>query len=517
MLAMGRFMKKFYITTAIDYANGLPHLGHAYEKVLTDVIARSRRMAGEEVYFLTGMDEHGQKVQQSAQREGIEPIEFTNRVAGHFQGLCRDLNISNDDFIRTTEERHRVVVQTLLQRLYDAGEIYQAEYTGFYSTRAEQFVLEKDKIDGEWPEEFGEVQEITERNYYFRQSAYQDWLIEFLKENPDFIYPRYRLKQVLEFLKEPLNDLCISRPVERLSWGIPLPFDEGFVTYVWFDALVNYISAVGYGTDRFEEVWPADYHVIGKDIMLPPHSVYWPIMLRACGIPLPKHLLVHGWWTLSGSKMSKSSGKVVDPLEMVERFGPDSFRYFVMREMTVGQDSDFSEELFLGRYNGELGNDLGNLLSRLLNMGGRYTGGKVPPASVQDGPEETLQKQWADCWRKARKAYDEFLFHASLEEVFTFIKSINRYAEVRAPWKLAKSEDPKDRAILETSLAFMAEGLRLAAGGLTPVMPEISARILKLIGAQPIELWDDRMEWGGSLEGAELGGKTILFPRPQAG
>ncbi len=507
-------MKKFYITTAIDYANGLPHLGHAYEKVLTDVIARSRRMAGEEVYFLTGMDEHGQKVQQSAQREGIAPIEFTNRIAGHFVGLCRDLNISNDDFIRTTEERHRKVVQQLLQRLYDAGEIYEAEHVGFYSTRAEQFVLEKDKSNGEWPEEFGEVQEIKERNYYFRQSRYQEWLVQFLEENPDFIYPRYRLKQVLEFVKEPLNDLCISRPVERLSWGIPLPFDERFVTYVWFDALVNYISAVHYGTPQFEEIWPADYHVIGKDIMLPPHSVYWPIMLKACGISLPKHLLVHGWWTLSGSKMSKSAGKVVNPLEMVEKFGADSFRYFVMREMTVGQDSDFSEELFLARYNGELGNDLGNLLSRLLNMGGRYTGGEVPAVSVLEEPEEQLRQQWSRCWSRARDAYDGFLFHAALEEIFTFIKSINRYAETRAPWKLAKSDDPEDRKRLETSLACMAEGLRLASGAVRPVMPEISAKILNRIGTREIDRWDERMEWGDSLRGSELGEKTILFPRP---
>lgn len=507
-------MKKFYVTTAIDYANGLPHLGHAYEKVLTDVIARSRRMEGEEVYFLTGMDEHGQKVQQSARKQGVEPIEFTDRVAGHFRGLCRDLSISNDDFIRTTEDRHRRVVQELLQRLYDAGEIYEAEHSGFYSTRAEQFVLEKDKVDGRWPEEFGEVQEIRERNYYFRQSAYQDWLIGFLRGHPDFIYPRFRLSQVLEFLKEPLNDLCISRPVERLSWGIPLPFDGDFVTYVWFDALTNYISAVGYGTDRFDEIWPADYHVIGKDIMLPPHAVYWPIMLHACGIELPRHLLVHGWWTLSGSKMSKSAGKVVDPLELVGRFGADAFRYFVMREMTVGQDSDFSEELFFARYNGELGNDLGNLLSRLLNMGGRYADGVVPETTIEEEPEKALMTKWSESWPSIREGYREFLFHSALEAVIDFVKAINRYAEQRAPWKLAKSEAPEDRKLLETSLAVMAEGLRLAAGALAPVTPEVSATILDRIGAEAIDRWDDRMEWGRSLSGRRLGEKIILFPRP---
>ncbi|MEM0965742.1 MAG: methionine--tRNA ligase [Verrucomicrobiota bacterium] len=507
-------MKKFYITTAIDYANGKPHLGHAYEKVLTDVIARTRRMSGEDVYFLTGMDEHGQKVQQSAQREGVEPIEYTNSIAEDFQALCRDLNISNNDFIRTTEERHRVVVQGLLQKLYDAGEIYLAEYSGFYSTRAEQFVLEKDKVDGKWPEEFGDVQPITERNYYFKQSKYQEWLIGFLRDNPDFIYPRYRLKQVQEFLKEPLNDLCISRPVERLSWGIPLPFDDGFVTYVWFDALVNYISAIGYGSHDFDEFWPADYHVIGKDIMLPPHSVYWPIMLHACGISLPKHLLVHGWWTLSGAKMSKSTGAVVNPLEMVERFGADSFRYFVMREMAVGQDSDFSEELFLSRYNGELGNDLGNLLSRLLNMGGRFTDHKIPESSIKESPEQDLQETWKKNWSKAREAYDGFLFHFALEEIFDFIKSINRYAEIRAPWKLAKSEAEEDRKELETSLAFMAEGLRLAAAALTPVMPEVSTKIVALLGCEPVADWSEGMEWSDLLAGSTLGEKTILFPRP---
>ncbi|MFP4493676.1 MAG: class I tRNA ligase family protein [Puniceicoccaceae bacterium] len=507
-------MKKFYVTTAIDYANGLPHLGHAYEKVLADVIARSRRMAGREVFFLTGMDEHGQKVQQSARKQGVEPIEFTDRLAGHFQGLCRDLSISNDDFIRTTEERHRRVVRDLLQRLYDAGEIYEAEHSGFYSTRAEQFVLEKDKVDGRWPEEFGEVQEIRERNYYFRQSAYQDWLIGFLRDHPDFIYPRFRLSQVLEFLKEPLNDLCVSRPVERLSWGIPLPFDENFVTYVWFDALTNYITAAGYGTGRFDEVWPADCHVIGKDILLPPHAVYWPIMLHACGIEPPKHLLVHGWWTLSGSKMSKSAGQVVDPLALIERFGADAFRYFVMREMTVGQDSDFSEELFFARYNGELGNDLGNLLSRLLNMGARYAGGEVPAVTVEEEPETALMAKWREVWPGVRRDYEGFLFHSALESVFDFVKAINRYAEQRAPWKLAKSDSPEDRKLLETSLGVMAEGLRLAAGALVPVTPGVSATILDRIGAEAIDRWDDRMDWGRSLAGRRLGGKIILFPRP---
>ena len=349
-------MKTFTLTTAIDYANGSPHIGHAYEKVLSDVICRHRRLQGDEVYFLTGLDEHGQKVQQSARKQGVEPQAFCDKVAEEFQRLCAVMLISNDDFIRTTEPRHKDVVRAILQKLHDQGEIYQAEYSGYYSPRQEQFLQEKDKVDGRWPEIFGEVVEITEKNYFFKLSAYQDWLIDFLKTQEDFIFPRFRQKQVLEFLKEPLNDLCISRPKERLEWGIPLPFDEDYVTYVWFDALTNYISAPGYGTDKFETRWPADFHVIGKDILVPPHAVYWPIMLKASGVELPRHLLVHGWWNLSGQKMSKSAGNIVNPFELAEKFGPDALRYFFIREMTVGQDSDFTVEQFLTRYTDDLGN-----------------------------------------------------------------------------------------------------------------------------------------------------------------
>ncbi|MBT5693218.1 MAG: class I tRNA ligase family protein, partial [Opitutae bacterium] len=281
-------MKKFYLTTAIDYANGSPHLGHAYEKVLTDVVARTKRLQGQEVHFLTGLDEHGQKVQQSARAEGVDPQQLCDSVAEEFVRMCRDLDITNNDYIRTTEPRHKQIVQQLLQDLHDKGEIYKAEYVGYYSVRQEQFVQEKDKVDGKWPEIYGEVTEITEENYFFKLSKYQDWLIEWLQSEEVEIFPEYRTKQVLEFLKEELNDLCISRPKDRLEWGIELPFDEGYVTYVWFDALVNYISAIGYGTDRFDDCWPVDYHVIGKDILVPAHAIYWPIMLKACDIPLPK-------------------------------------------------------------------------------------------------------------------------------------------------------------------------------------------------------------------------------------
>ena len=443
-------MKPFYITTAIYYVNAPPHLGHAYEQVLVDVIARFRRLRGDQVFFLTGTDEHGQKVQMSARERGVEPRQLVDEISAKFRALGARLNISSDDFIRTTEPRHIQVVQELLQRLFDKGEIYRAEYRGFYSARQEQFLQEKDRLpDGSWPEIFGEVAEIVEPNYFFKLRAYQDWLVDFLHRNENFVFPRFRQKQVLEFLKEPLNDLCISRPRERLEWGIPLPFDAGFVTYVWFDALVNYVSAVWHDGRPDPAFWPADFHVIGKDILTPAHAVYWPIMLRAAGIELPKALLVHGWWLLKGGqKMSKSTGAVVNPLELVERFGVDAFRYFLIREMNVGQDSEFSLELFLSRYNSDLANDLGNLVNRTLNMTGRYAAGSVPAAELTEEPERELQALWRRLRDESLELYEGFQFHLALDRAFTFIKAINAYIEKRAPWKLAKSAEAADQARL---------------------------------------------------------------------
>ncbi len=507
-------MKNFYLTTAIDYANGSPHLGHAYEKVLADVIARYKRLCGESVYFLTGLDEHGQKVQQSAKKAGVEPIVFCDEQADKFISMCSKLGISNDDYIRTTQERHKKVVREILQKLYDKGDIYKSEYKGFYSTRQEQFLQEKDRVDGKWPEIFGEVVEITESNYFFKIRQYQDWLVDFLKNNDDFIFPRFRAKQVMEFLKEPLNDLCISRPKERLSWGIELPFDREYVTYVWFDALVNYISAVGYGTEEFSKNWPADFHVIGKDILVPPHSVYWPIMLHAADIELPKSLLVHGWWMSSGEKMSKSLGNIVNPLDLVEKFGVDAFRYFLMREMNVGQDSDFSFDLFITRYTSDLGNDLGNLLSRLLNMGKRYCNSVVPEAKIDGEFENQLITLANETSVEVLKLYEGMQFHTALEKTFNFIRSINRYAEQRAPWKLAKSEAQADRLALETTLANMAEALRLAAVLISPIMPNVSEKILVLLGLSKIEKFEGNAVWSRSLTGKTLGEQEILFPRP---
>ncbi len=504
-------MKTFYITTAIDYVNGSPHLGHAYEKVLTDVIARFRRLMGDRVYFLTGVDEHGQKVQQSARKRGIAPQQFVDEISQEFRALCARLDISNDDFIRTTEPRHKQVVQDILQRLYDQGEIYKDEYKGFYSTRQEQFLQEKDRNpDGSWPELFGEVTEITESNYFFRLQKYQDWLIDFLKRNENFVFPRYRQKQVLEFLSEPLNDLCISRPRERLEWGITLPFDEAFVTYVWFDALLNYYSAVA---DK-PGIWPATFHVIGKDILVPPHAVYWPIMLKAAGIEPPQSLLAHGWWSINGAKMSKSTGNFVDPIEFAGKYGVDALRYFMIREMSVGQDSDFSLAQFLARYNGELANNLGNLVNRTLNMTNRFAGGVVPAAEVDEAPEQNLRALWEKTRDEVIPLCEGFQFHIALERTLAFVTATNAYIEQRAPWKLGKSAEAADQALLRTSLATMAEALRLGSALLTAVMPGTVAKIQGVLGHTPAPVWADELRWGSTLTGAKVAATAILFPRP---
>jgi methionyl-tRNA synthetase len=508
-------MKPFYITTAIDYVNGSPHVGHAYEKILTDVIARFHRLQGDQVHFLTGTDEHGQKVQASARERGIPPQQFADEVSAEFRALLPKLEISNDDFIRTTEERHKKVVRDVLQQLFDRGEIYLGEYRGFYSTRQEQFLQEKDRLpDGSWPELFGDVTEIVEPNYFFKLRAHQDWLIDFLTRNENFIFPRYRQKQVLEFLREPLNDLCISRPRDRLEWGIPLPFDEGYVTYVWFDALLNYVSAVA---DR-PGTWPADWHVIGKDILVPPHAVYWPIILHVAGLPLPRGLLVHGWWMTEGAKMSKSKGNALNPLDLVAEFGADAFRYFLIREMNVGQDSDFSRELFLGRYNSDLANDLGNLVNRTLNMVGRFAAGVVPAPEIGDeDPEKELRALWETTRVDFLSRCEGFQFHSALERLFIFIKSINAYIEKRAPWKLAKSAEPLDAARLRTALATMAEALRLGTAALRPVMPTAADKIMAVLGAPPGVTWSQELEWGTTLTGAKVAAALVLFPRPQKG
>jgi methionyl-tRNA synthetase len=504
-------MPSFYITTAIDYVNGSPHLGHAYEKVLTDVISRFRRQMGDQVHFLTGVDEHGQKVQASAKKLGIPPQQFCDQMSEEFRALLPKLNISNDDFIRTTEARHKQVVQAVLQQLFDKGEIYKAEYQGFYSTRQEQFLQNKDRNpDGTWPEIFGEVTEITESNYFFKLKQYQDWLIKFLEERPNFIFPAYRQKQVMEFLKEPLNDLCISRPKERLEWGIEMPFDSNYVTYVWFDALLNYYSAVA---DK-PGVWPATYHVIGKDILVPPHAVYWPIMLQAAGLALPKGIIAHGWWLQRGAKMSKSTGNALNPLDLVSEFGSDAFRYFLIREMNVGQDSDFTREQFLVRYNSELANNLGNLVNRTLNMTTRFAGGAVPAGGAGDELDANLRALWDKTRDEFLPLCEDFQFHSALEKAMVFLTETNAYIEKRAPWKLGKSAEAKDQELLKASLATMAEALRLAVALIQHVTPVASERINAVLGYKPGAIWRNELNWDSRLAGSKVAESLVLFPRP---
>lgn len=500
--------KKFYITTAIDYVNGQPHLGHTYEKVLADTIARYHRLKGERVHFLTGVDEHGQKVQQKANAEGVEPLIFCDRMTENFVELTRRLKLTNDDFIRTTQPRHKKVVEWALQTLFDKGLIYKAEYRGFYSVKEERFLQEKDRVNGEWPTSFGEVKELVESNYFFKLSEFQPWLIHFYKEHPDFIFPQYRQKQVLEFLKEPLNDLCISRPKERLHWGIPLPFDPNYVTYVWFDALLNYVSAVKSDKGDFESYWPADWHVIGKDVLLPPHAVYWPIMLKALEIPMPKHILAHGWWLVSGEKMSKSSGNAFNLFDWLDSHGIDAVRYFLLREMVTGQDSEFSLENFENRYNNELANDWGNLISRTFNMIQRYCDGIVPNVEVKD---TALQTVWETAHRNICKYFEGFQFAQGLEELFKFIRELNKFIEVKAPWKLAKQQDEASVRELKNTLACLVEGIRLSVQWIQIVLPESSEKILLALGymgREPDFTWDTR-----HLAEIKTVDKLLLFPK----
>jgi methionyl-tRNA synthetase len=401
-------------------------------------------------------------------------------------------------------------VRDCLQKLFDKGEIYRAEYQGFYSTRQEQFLQDKDRLpDGSWPEIFGEVTEITEANYFFKLRNYQEWLVDYIQRHEDFVFPAHRRKSLLEFLAEPLNDLCISRPKERLEWGIPLPFDEEYVTYVWFDALLNYYSAV---IDQGH--WPAAYNIIGKDILIPAHGIYWPIMLHALGLPPPKTLLVHGWWSINGDKMSKSTGNYVDPVEFCRTWSVDTLRYFMIREMVVGQDSDFSLAQFLVRYNSELANNLGNLVNRTLNMTTRFAGGIVPAAGAPEDPERELQALWP-------RTRDEFLnlseglqFHTALERAMQFVTATNAYIEKRAPWKLAKDMSPAGQAQLQTSLATMAEALRLAASLLWPVMPTVADKVRAGLGQPPLARWATELDWGATLSGTKVQPVEILFPKP---
>ena len=506
---------KFYVTTPIYYVNDKPHIGHAYTTIVADVLSRYHRLLDVPTYFLTGTDEHGQKVQKAAAAAGITPQEQADNTVVRFQQLWKKLKITNDDFIRTSEERHRKVVRAILQDLFNRNEIYRAEYDGWYCVPDERFFMEKDLVDGQCPECRRPVEKIKEANYFFRMSKYQDWLIRYINEHPKFIQPDFRKNETLGFLRKPLNDLCISRPKSRMNWGIDLPFDNDYVCYVWFDALVNYISAVGYLSDnlKFDKWWPASYHLIGKDI-LTTHTVYWPTMLKAMGIELPGTVFAHGWWLIGENKMSKSLGNVINPMEMIEKYGVDAFRYFVTAEMTLGQDASFTEDAFVRRYNADLANDLGNLLSRVLNMTVRYCDSKIPepPANVLEGPDErTLWEAVQIAVQGMEKAVDEMRISEGLGQVITAVRGINRYLEIKQPWTLAKRED---KAPLRATLYTAAESLRVAASLLFPVMPEKMTELRQALGLKTAKPNQAQLrEWGILTAGTLIAEVSGLFPR----
>ena len=494
-------MKTFYLTTPIYYVNDKPHIGHAYTTILADVLTRFHRNSGEDVFFLTGLDEHGQKVQQAAEKHGVDPQKHCNEMAPRFLKLWENLHIQNDDFIRTTEKRHVDVVQHILQKVYDKGDIYEDEYEGLYSVSEERFITEKEADSGE----FRDIKELKEKNYFFRMSNYQQALIDHIKNNSDFIQPKHRKNEVLGFLKQPLEDLCISRPKSRLGWGIELPFDSDYVTYVWFDALINYITAPGYNVneENFNKYWPANYHLIGKDI-LTTHSVYWPTMLMSANIPLPQAIFAHGWWLIGESKMSKSLGNVVDPLGLIEEYGVDPVRYYLMREMVLGQDASFTIESFIKRYNSDLANDFGNLLSRISNLLKKFFDSRIPQDEDDSAEGLDVKSKAVETVAIVWEKIEVMRVNEAIEIILQFVRSINKYIETKAPWKLAK-EEPK---IAGKVLFTAAEALRVSAILLSPIMPNRTQTVLETLGAT-----ESGLDWGGLTSGIEVKLHDPLFPR----
>jgi methionyl-tRNA synthetase len=520
--------KTFFITTAIDYTNSAPHIGHAYEKVLADVIARYQRLKGERVFFLTGVDQHGQKVQQSAAKEGVAPAEFVKGVTQKFVDLWEKLDVRYDEWAETTADRHKKVVREILQRLWDEKQIYKDKQSGYYSVRQEQFLTDKERgPDGEFGPEWGQVEFREEENYYFKLSAYKEWLLRYIDNRKDAVIPDFRQTELRNAVEKLSGDLCISRPKARLDWGIELPFDKDFVTYVWFDALTNYISFAGYDPkiDKYEsqpndfrEKWPA-LQIIGKDILIPAHGIYWMIMLHALGFPdsaMPQ-LLVHGWWNISGAKMSKSTGNIVDPAALVEKYGAEALRYYLMSDIATGKDADFSEERLVRRYNTELANSLGNLLNRTLSMVAKYREGKIRQARAEGTVGETLCVITNSKIREFVAEMEPAQVASALDKTLEIVVRANVAVEAAAPWKMMR--DPAKADHLDSFLYTLAESLRIISIVISPVLPKAAHGIfdqlnwkMELSGKEERFRLDDA-KWGGLPDGHVVGNPVPLFPR----
>ena len=504
-----------YITTPIYYVNAQPHLGHAYTTIVADTYSRFRRLCKEDVRFQTGTDEHGDKIAEAARAAGIPPKEYADRISNLFREAWPPLNIRPDSFVRTTDPHHIKTVQGILQTVHDQGDIYLGSYSGLYCRGCERFLTEKELVNGNCPDHQAAPQPISESNYFFRMSKYQGWLIEHINNNPDFITPERYKNEVLSFLSEPLEDLCISRPKSRLDWGIPLPFDAGFVTYVWFDALINYLSGIDYPDgEKFKHYWDVAEHIIAKDI-LKPHAIYWPTMLRAIGLAPYKRLHVHGYWNINEAKMSKSIGNVVRPETLRQDFGVDTVRYFLLREMSFGLDASFSDENIIARQNSDLANDLGNLFSRSLTMINKFAGGTVPAPADLEPQDQELAGAAADMVAAYTAHMKGFAFNRALQEVWSVISLANRYIVTSEPWVLAK--EPAKIPRLNTVLYHLAETLRLIGLVLFPVMPETSMKMAAALGIPPETFKKhnliDHGLWGLTGPGAKITLGDSLFPR----